>query len=289
MIRVIRIFSLAVFAAALLLYGGVSYYTKSRSDSQGPVISMEEKEITVSVRSSQEEMLEGIRASDAKDGDVTDSLVVERMGIFSQKGRRLITVAAFDSDRNVTKTSRTILYDDYTSPRLQLNGPLRAAVNSVNSLMDNIHAVDCIDGDITENVQITQDKGTVNTSQPGEYRVKITVSNSVGDVVQLPVTIELYDYSSENTRPGILLTDYLIYLAPGSSFDPTDYLKGVRIRSKDYLFSSSTQELPVSRDQIQITNPVDTDTPGTYEVIYSAEDGDGNRGTVRLIVVITED
>ncbi len=288
MIRFLRIFSVIIFLAALLVYGGIRYYTQSQSDKFGPVISMDEREITISVSDPVETMLTGITAFDELDGDVSDSLVIERMGLFSKKGQRQITVAAFDSHGNVTKSTRTVIYDDYISPRLFLIAPLRAAVSAVDVLADYVFAEDCIDGNITDSVQITQDGQTDTILMPGEYRVKITASNSVGDVVQIPVTAELYDYNTENLRPGILLTDYLIYVPVGSKIDPESYLKGVHIRNKDYIWGVSEQ-VPIEKSAVEIDNPVDTRTPGTYEIVYSVEDKDGNHGNVRLIVIVSED
>ncbi len=288
MIRFLRIFIVGIFITALLLYGGVNYYTSSKTDNHGPMISMDEREITVSVSDPLETMLTGITAVDEKDGDVTDSLVIEQMGLFAQKGQRQITVAAFDSNNNVSKTYRTVIYSDYESPKLSLSAPLRTSINNLDLLANYLSAADCIDGDITDSIQVTQDGQTVLTSQPGEYRMKITASNSAGDVIQIPVTVELYDYTAESQRPAILLSDYLIYIPVGKKLNPTEYLTGISIRSKDYIWDVS-ENIPIEKSAVEIDNPVDVNTPGTYEILYSVEDKDGNTGHVRLIVIVSED
>jgi len=290
MIRFIRILSLIIFAAAILLYGGISYYTESRSDSIPPSITMDSPTITVSVSDPPERILSGVTASDNKDGDVTDSLVLEHMGVLIDHSSRQVTLAAFDSHNNVTKTRRTVLYSDYTSPRVTLTGSLRAPVNSLSTLMNHIRVSDCLDGDITDNVQITSNGYEINGSRAGEFEAKIIITNSVNDVVELPVTIEFYDYSSESLRPEIILTDYLIYHPMGKPINPSSYLKGIRLRSRTYIWNqlSSDDSAPISADDIRIDNPVDIHTPGVYEIVYTVEDADDNQGHVRLIVVITE-
>ena len=52
--------------------------------------------------------------------------MVEELSNFIEKGRRQATVAAFDSDNNVTKTVREVIYEDYVSPRFALAEPLRS-------------------------------------------------------------------------------------------------------------------------------------------------------------------
>ena len=98
-----RIFSIIVFVAALAGFGLYKFQAFRTSDQVGPKITMDEESITVSVQAGEDELLAGIEAVDKRDGDVTGSLLVESMSNFIDKGRRKITVAAFDSGSNVTK------------------------------------------------------------------------------------------------------------------------------------------------------------------------------------------
>lgn len=77
---------------------------------------MDNSEISVSIHADEAELLAGVTAYDAKDGDVTDSLAVEHISNFIEKGRRKISIVAFDSDNNVTHAEREMVYNDYTSP-----------------------------------------------------------------------------------------------------------------------------------------------------------------------------
>lgn len=287
MIRLMRIFSvvLLVFSAALYTFSGI--YVSRGSDAKGPEIYMEENELTVSIDADEEDLLKGITAEDNKDGDVTDSLMIEKVGMFTEKGKRKITIDAFDSNNNVTKTERVIVYSDYTSPRLSLTGPLRVAANATDEMLDVITVEDCLDGDITENLQITPVENITNITVPGDYDMKITVTNSAGDVVEMPVTVEVYDYSQEAAKPQILLTDYIVYTSVGSEIDPGAYLKGVQVHDTVYDWNSDSDGLPYSKSSVMIENPVDTKNPGTYEIAYSLEN-DGRISTVRLIVVVEE-
>lgn len=284
MIRFLRTASILLCVVSVLIYGVVSVNTRRQSDKKAPEISMEENEITLSTQDGLEAVLSGVSAYDKKDGDVTASLVVERISNFVEDGCREVTIAAFDEQGNVKKVSRKVRYSDYTSPRITLSGPLRVAVNNSADLMNVIQVQDCLDGDITANLQITSEE-TVSSTNPGEYQMHLQVSNSAGDVTDLPVTVEYYDYSNEARSPHILLTEYLVYTKAGQTLDPASYLKGLKIREIEYDWESANS-LGFTRESVSIEDTVDYNTPGTYEIVYKIVDSDGNSGKVRLIVVV---
>ena len=99
---------------------GIYFYYRSRpeavDDHMGPEIHMEETTIRVPSNASEADILAGITAVDAMDGDVTGNLFVEQLSNFVEKGRRNATIAAIDSSNHVTKTSREVVYTDYHSP-----------------------------------------------------------------------------------------------------------------------------------------------------------------------------
>lgn len=121
---------LILFLASSLAFGGCLMRQRTGKDGKGPEISMDNSEISVSIHADEAELLSGVTAYDAKDGDVTDSLAVEHISNFIEKGRRKISIVAFDSDNNVTHAEREMVYNDYTSPVFSLDGPLRFSVNA---------------------------------------------------------------------------------------------------------------------------------------------------------------
>lgn len=286
MIRFLRMLSILFCIAAVFTYGGVNLYTKGKTDRSGPEIHMEENEITISTQDGLDAVLSGVKAEDKKDGDVSDLLVVESMSNFVEKGIREATIAAFDNDGNVTKTVRKVSYSDYTSPRINLTGPLRSLVSDTTKLINSVYATDCLDGDVTANVQITS-KESVSSISPGTYKMHIQVANSAGDVTDLPVTVELYDYTTENTGFQIVLNQYLVYTKAGQRIDPYAYLKGIVQHGEEYDWGSETPP-ELLKENVEIRDSVDYNTPGTYEIKYTAENANGSRGVVRLVVVVEE-
>lgn len=289
MIKIIHIGSIVLCILSTILFVFSGFYLNKNADAYGPEIHMEETEIEVSIHATEEELLQGITATDKKDGDVTDSLLVESMGLFINTGKRNIIIDAFDNNHNVTKIERTIQYTDYISPRIKISNPLRVPLNDINQLMDCITVEDCLDGDITDALQITPMNNVTSFALPGEYEMKLTVSNSVGDVVELPVVVELYDNLSDSSKPKALLSDYLIYKKVGESIEPQDYLIGFVQRGVTYEWDALASGLavPYVRKDVSIKNNVDTAVPGVYEILYSMTDA-GYATNVRQVVIVEE-
>lgn len=81
-----------------------------KEDREGPEITIDESvEITWNPDMEKAELLEGVSAKDAKEGDVTDSLVVESVKTDTKNpGQVIVTYVAKDSSSNVTKKNRNV-------------------------------------------------------------------------------------------------------------------------------------------------------------------------------------
>ena len=91
--RRLRAASIALFIIALLLLGANLLNQRVFSDQTGPVFKMENKTIEISVHDSAQELLKGLEAEDASDGDVTDSIIQKRADLY-----RLFT-CSFQSEK----------------------------------------------------------------------------------------------------------------------------------------------------------------------------------------------
>ena len=217
---------LILFLASTLAFGGCLVRQQTGKDGKGPEITMDNSEISASIHAEESELLAGVTAYDKKDGDVASSLAVEHISNFVEKGRRKISIVAFDSDNHVTHAERELVYNDYTSPVFSLDRPLRFSLNA-DDLTEGLSAEDCLDGTITDRIRISYEDEISST--PGLYHVTYSVANRAGDVTSLPVTVELYDPAEENGRPQITLSDYLIHLDLQQPFDPQAYLESVSV------------------------------------------------------------
>lgn len=298
--RRLRTLSLTLFIASLILFG-INFYRKSiYEDKTGPVFQIEDNVIEVSVKDDEKALLKGLTATDAADGDVTDSVIVESISPFTGTGRRIVNYAAFDSDNHVTHAKRELAYTDYRASQFHLSKPLSFAMNATN-LLDGITVDDCIDGDLTKSVKLMSDE-EIDTSHVGEYSARLKVTNSAGGVSYLPVTIEIYDASVQYRRPQLKLTDNVVYIEKGEYFDEKEYLSSITINGTEYSMTEEAgtygaryllpdeTENTIGYDRVEIESDVDTDVSGYYELIYSFEDTEENAGTghARLYVVVLE-
>lgn len=287
--------SIIIFVAAVVSFGAYTVYEKMTQDTEGPQIIMNAESVTVDVDAPEEAFLEGITAVDAKDGDVTDSLVVESMSNFLEKGRRTVTIAAFDSDNHVAKVNRDIVYREYHSPRFSISKQLRVPLNTLN-ILSGVSAEDVLDGNLTESIRAFSEL-PVKTDQPGEYLLELTVVNSAGDVSKLPVTIEVYDNRMDYGTPKIQLEEYLLYVKPDTAIEPWELISDIEMdgkyykRNGDILCVDNGEEEPefiITEEDVNITKNTDYGADNVYEIVYSIKNEKGEPGTARLIVAEEE-
>lgn len=96
-----------ILAALDVILLGMSIAVFVGEDRTPPVIRMEETEMRYREGMSEEELLSGISASDETDGDVTGSLVIEKISE-TGNGTVIVTYGARDRENNVAKVSRVL-------------------------------------------------------------------------------------------------------------------------------------------------------------------------------------
>lgn len=303
-----KILSTLVLLAAVFVFGRYSVNAFRANDTVGPNIQMDDTQIEISVKDPTVKLLKGMTASDARDGDVTDTLVVENISDFVSENTRTVTYAAFDSSNNVTKTTRSLVYTDYEPAHFSLTSAMSFPEStSQQNILNAIRATDSIDGDVTDRVNFSS-ASVINVDTAGDYKVIAEVTNTAGDTFTVPLTVTIYDPSVYNAAPKIQLGSYLVYTKVGEPIYPLDYLEGMTYRSTDYpvteeegTFRVDTTEM--DRDELkefrerepavnvglfEILDMTNYNYPGTYEIQYTLSDEDGNRGRVTLTVVVEE-
>lgn len=283
----LRIICLIIFGVALAA-SLIFWFTQIRKgDRVGPVITMDKNELNVDLDATDEDFLKGVKAVDDKDGDVTSSLVVESVSSFLGGGRRLVVYAAVDSHNNVSRANRIVKYKGYSSPKFTLEKPLcfesTGSTEDMN-LLENLKVKDKIDGDLSNQVKVLANS-TVDLYTPGNYPIRLQVSNSAGDTVSFQATVQVYDRENVSEIPFIHLTDYLVYTKVGKKLNARDYISKVCLGG-DY-DSDVPGDIDTSRVKVD-DSEVDYDKAGSYEITYSVKQGKSRTGTVKLIVIVTE-
>lgn len=274
---------LMVLAVAVGLFAGYHIWVHNRLDTVGPVLTIDEGMLEISVKDPEEALLKGIYAMDDRDGDVTASILVESIYGISDDNVTTVTYAAFDRAGNVTKVQRQIRYVDYQSPRFEAYSSLSFPGNVSFDLMDYVGAYDVLEGDIRRRVHATLISNTNAVNNEGNHEVKLMVTNSLGDTVEAVIPVMVY--SSEWYSADVELTDYLIYLKQGDAFRAADYLQTFVLRGDPINISRTIPD----DIHVEIYDGVRTDLPGVYEVTYILSrnlNGTNHSGIAKLIVIV---
>lgn len=244
---------LAVSCAVMLYHGTVV-------DKTPPQLSCDSGELVVSVSDPESALLAGVHARDDRDGDLTASVMIKSISQLITDDTAQVTYIVFDSANNMATLTRRVRYSDYEKPRFSLHAPLNFTVGDKLALLDRLTARDVVDGDISGSICVISQNVK---DEPGVYTVTVQVTNSLGDAATLPLKLVVSQLSGTEC---VELTDYLVYLEQGSSFDPLAYVRG-------------------ATDDIRVEGTVDTRQSGVYHVCYSRE-GQDRTADVYLTVVV---
>lgn len=100
-----RFIALLIIAAAVL--SGVVSGIWVVQDKEGPEILFDETiKLQYAVDVSERELLQGVTAVDSRDGDVTNSLIVESIIVKNEASVLKVTYAAIDYSKNVTRMTK---------------------------------------------------------------------------------------------------------------------------------------------------------------------------------------
>lgn len=289
--RKIRVTVCLFFVVSCVVFGIYMVKTKMVEDHTPPVITCEDDTIELSVSAEPSELLKGITAKDDRDGDITDSVLISSMSHFIGKGKRTVTYIVFDKANQAATLNRTVIYTDYTSPKIRLTKPLRynsdQAMNA--NFMENLSAEDCLDGDISGQARMVKGD-SYYTAEPGEYPVTLQVSNSAGDVRSLPVSLVITD-SKDHTEAAKcypMLSEYIVYTKVGQSVDAASYLTGLVRNGAELSFAEDAGLLKAHAEDVSISSNVDYENPGVYTIAYSYTSEAGVTAVTKLYVVVEE-
>lgn len=304
--------AILVSVIALAMMSSYAGYKQGKVDKQAPVLSVDEETIEVVIGASDEELLAGVTAKDNRDGDVSDSIVIESIekNEDSKENSFLITYVAFDSSGNFGHLSRELIYTDYEPTHFSFTQALRFAENQSFTLFDYIRAEDCIDGDLSAFITLDGGDNLLGQSiNSGLYDCTLSVTNSVGDTTELPVQVEVYEDSYEERvlKPQINLKEYLVYIKKGDSFDAEEYLDyivdggnyridyGPMVTVQNGTQTETVTEKVAQGDtgdwinisEVMVESQVNTEKTGIYNVIYRyISERNGYECTVQMIVVV---
>ena len=271
--RYLRVVIVILFILSAGVFGYSVYVKNAGKDTVPPVISGSSETLMLESDYTEEDLLKELTASDKKDGDLIDKIMIGSVSRFHSIGKFKITYVVFDSSNNPGTFTREAEITDYTSPVFTLSESLvYAEGNSQKDISSYIGAYDAIDGDISSSVRITDT--SVNFKSSGDYKIYVECSNSFGDTQQLSLPVHIVE--SADLRIKINLSENLVYVDKGSKFEPNKCLSSVE----------PVYGIEIGNDKVKIESGVKTDTAGCYEVKYTVDGPSGTKGTAWLTVVV---
>lgn len=277
---------IVLFAITSMLFFLYMLFDKARNNDLPPIIIAASDEIRVSVTADQAELLSGLTAMDAEDGDITDSIMIESISEFTDEGKCTITYAVFDSHNHVAVLSRTLHYTDYTPPRFQILANLEFSYTEGVNPLDYVRAVDCIEGDISNRITMTLLDANDSLGKVGTHITEFRVTNNLGDSSVIRTEIDITDISTTEQRmiPVVELSDYLIYVGQGELVEPLDYITAITLMGKKY----SISEYGTKRIKVDMSHFDSTKTGLQQITVTSAatEDDEAYVGKTMLLVYV---
>lgn len=271
--RYIRLIVIILFIIGAGIKGVAEVNELFFTDKTYPVISSTSDSITVSCDYTDEDLLQGLSATDEKDGDITENILVGEISRFKELGQSEVTYVVFDADGHSSSYTRSVIFSNYRSPRFNLTGALVYREGEGGDVMDNIRGSDVLDGDISGTLSL--DSSDVNYYMSGDYTIDVSMYNSFGDQVSINLPVHVLDPDDQDL--SIELSQYLVYISAGDSINVGDYYVDVTNSEQESLGSVN-----VSMDD----SSVDTSTPGVYQAKFAASTRDGQTGYTWLTIVV---
>lgn len=264
-----------VLVSAVFAYFYINYeYHRDRTP---PRFYDEIEVFSVSAGADEAALCEGLRAYDAVDGELTDKIKVKQVSQLIGVNSAQVTYIVFDSSSNASTYTRTVYYTDYERPHFQLTAPLVYDVNETVTLIADgrLSAYDVVDGDISDKIRLST--LSLTNAVEGSYKIRVIVSNSLGDTAILPLTVTIRSRTASDSE--ILLSSYLLYTDGAQALDPMDYVQEIQDPTQ-----GGAQ--PISEDTLQISADINYKVAGTYEIVYTYVSPSGSVATAILTVVV---
>lgn len=241
-----------LMAGVCALLGGMVVLLQTKEDNTPPVIQFRENDVIYTAGDDYDEFLIGVIALDDRDGDVTDTLVVESVYPKENEKKATVIYVARDKSNNIGKAKREIVYQEEEN---------NVSSNSTGKSAEG------------EEKLATALTGTNNSGDPVQYVENIDeeTEDDVEDSGQEELQGEMPQIKLKTDHVSIKIGEYVNRLRYVDSIvDDKD--------SSDRLWRS----ISIAGDQL------DSNEPGVYELIYYVIDSDGNKSNEEKLTITVE-
>lgn len=257
---------LLVCTAALIALTAVIYLTADRT---GPVIDFGNETAEYTDGETNDQLLQGVTASDDKDGDVTSSLRVISVIKSTDGTTATIVYTAKDSSHNVTRETRL----------LHVAGTAQPTEGTSEEVTSGINDTDAASQQAAAEAEAAQAEAEAAAQQQAE--AEAAAQQAAADPEAQAVAEEQAAIAALPAgSPSITLSTHYVTLNQGDTFSFMSYIASLT----DDVDSSSrlAQRIEIGGDT------VNTSQPGTYNVIYQVRDTSGNASNQDVLHVTVQ-
>ena len=136
--------------------------------------------------------LEGIKATDEIDDDVTAAIKIDDSNVqYGKAGSYSVAYSVTDKSGNKATAATPVIIKDTTPPALiVIESPVNLFVTDEKpNYVSSVIATDIVDGDVKDSLEI--DESSVQYSSPGEYTVNFKVQDKSGNIAEKAVTVKI--------------------------------------------------------------------------------------------------
>lgn len=207
-------------------------------------------------------------AKDAIDGDITYKVILHKQQVdISKQGTYQANIEVTNTNNKMSKAQVKIIVTA-KAPQIKVNDMSFTAGTDLmkNMILENIRAVDSVDGDLTEKVKF--DISVVNTKLAGKYIVKFRVQNSNGLEAITEGNIEIIP-----ELPTIKAEDFVVKVN-----SEINWLSFANVEAHDLVDGDLTPFVTCFNSDVKL------DEPGEYSAYYMVRNSNNEQATAKITV-----
>lgn len=305
---------MTLLGAVLFAVSVVVYLSKDR---EGPEISFSGDSLVYSQGDDTSVLLTGVTAEDKRDGDVSDTLKIDRVTSMETMNYVVVTYVARDRNNNISKAERWInLTDGSTAsepvgdlvgeleessdvlPESMLSGTEEQTHKKSDESKDNKEQTEEETGEETDSQ--SQKEEQTGAAAGLESQLNNRTQTSDQGSTELDSELTEREGQEESKEPGddlvstgapiIRITSHEVKLRVGERFDCMDYVKNCvdDVDTIDQLYSRIIVNGEDADGNYVGSGTIDTNRITTYRLKYYVIDTDGNMSNVEEMTVQIE-
>ena len=292
---------LGIINMVLLIVCGILFLGK---DKNAPEILLSNVDFTYAKDAEQSDLFQWVTAIDKEDGELTDSVVIEKIVTDAEKGKATITYGVVDSAGNIGKVTCTVAMeveetDSEKQDLKETNSEDRKSEEEVETESDSQEEESVVEeneseegpeedgykeGDLEE--EYSEDENKLEEEEAAEIENGEESSETEGgnDAEVLPTAGEAANRvqtvtSKQNWgRPTIVFRNQEVKVKAGESPKWVNVIEGLHDDKDNY--ETLLKSLKVSE--------YDKNKAGTYNVTLTVTDGEGNESNAYPIKIVVE-